>query len=102
MQQLLVDVTGRDFPTLAADLVLDPLGMRDSTFAQPLPAELAGTAATGHHPGPVPVPGRWHTYPEMAAAGLWSTAADLARFFLAIRNSLAGKPDALLPRAIAE
>jgi hypothetical protein len=38
-------------------------GMSHSTFAQPLPASLADSAATGHHPGPVPVAGRWHTYP---------------------------------------
>jgi hypothetical protein len=35
------------------------------------------------------VAGRWHVYPEMAAAGLWSTPADLARFALAIQRSLA-------------
>jgi CubicO group peptidase (beta-lactamase class C family) len=101
MQQLLVDVAGTDFPTLADELVLRPAGMSDSTFAQPLPAALADTAATGHHPGPVPVPGRWHTYPEMAAAGLWSTATDLARFFLAIRASLIGTAGALLPQHLA-
>jgi CubicO group peptidase (beta-lactamase class C family) len=102
MQQLLVDVTGFDFPALAADLVLEPAGMRDSTYAQPLPEALADRAATGHHPGPVPVPGRFHTYPEMAAAGLWSTASDLARFFLAVQASLDGEPGALLPKDLAE
>jgi len=102
LQQLLADVTGTDFPALAAELVLGPAGMSESTFAQPLPPERAGSAATGHHPGPVPVPGRWHTYPEMAAAGLWSTATDLARFLLAIKTSLSGTPGALLPRHIAE
>jgi CubicO group peptidase (beta-lactamase class C family) len=101
MQQLLVDVTGTDFPTLAQRLVLGPAGMVDSTFAQPLPDALATNAASGHHPGPVAVPGRWHTYPEMAAGGLWTTAIDLARFFLAIRASLAGEPGALLPQHIA-
>jgi CubicO group peptidase (beta-lactamase class C family) len=102
MQQLLVDVSGEDFPTLATELVLRPAGMSHSTFAQPLPASLADSAATGHHPGPVPVTGRWHTYPELAAAGLWSTATDLARFFLAISESLTGAAGALLPRHIAE
>jgi CubicO group peptidase (beta-lactamase class C family) len=102
MQQLLIDVTGKEFPALAAELVLEPAGMADSTFAQPLPAWLVAGAATGHHPGPVPVPGRWHTYPEMAAAGLWSTAGDLARFLLAIRAGITGAPGALLPQELAE
>jgi CubicO group peptidase (beta-lactamase class C family) len=102
MQLLLTDVTGMDFPSLAADLVLDPLGMTYSTYAQPLPADLAREAATGHRHGPVPVTGRWHTYPEMAAAGLWSTASDLARFFVALRASWLGEPGALLPRHLAE
>ena len=102
MQQLLVDVTGQDFAALAAELVLGPVGMRDSTYAQPLPAELADSAATGHYPGPVPLPGDWHTYPEQAAAGLWTTATDLARFFIALRDSVLGRPGALLPQRLAE
>ncbi|HEY3502333.1 MAG TPA: serine hydrolase domain-containing protein [Actinocatenispora sp.] len=102
LQQLLADVTATDFPTLAAELVLGPARMGDSTYAQPLPAALADEAAVGHRVGPVPVAGRWHTYPEMTAAGLWSTPADLARFFLAVRDSLAGVPGSLLPRALAE
>jgi CubicO group peptidase (beta-lactamase class C family) len=68
-----VVVTGQDFPTLAAELVLEAAGMRDSTFAQPLPAQRSADAACGHHPGPVMVPGGWRTYPELAAGGLWST-----------------------------
>jgi CubicO group peptidase (beta-lactamase class C family) len=102
VQQLLVDVTGKEFPSLAAELVLDPVGMRDSTFAQPLPMDRAAGAASGHHMGPVMVPGGWHTYPEMAAAGLWSTAVDLGRFFLAIRASILGESGALLPQWLAE
>jgi CubicO group peptidase (beta-lactamase class C family) len=102
LQQLLVDVTGQDFPALAHELVLDPVGMHDSTFAQPPPQERSADAACGHYPGPVVVPGGWHTYPEVAAAGLWSTAVDLARFFLAVRASLLGHDGALLPKELAE
>lgn len=102
LQQLLVDVTEMAFEELAYELVLEPIGMVDSTYAQPLPREYADTAATGHRPGGRPVTGRWHTYPEQAAAGLWTTPADLARFFVAVRDSRAGRPDALLPPALAD
>ncbi len=38
VQQLIADVTGLPFASAIGELVLGPLGMRDSTFEQPLPA----------------------------------------------------------------
>ena len=43
-QQLMIDVTGKPFPSLMSELVLRPLGMGESTYKQPLPAALAGQA----------------------------------------------------------
>ncbi|GIG56927.1 hypothetical protein Lfu02_12990 [Longispora fulva] len=97
MQQVLCDVTGRDYADLVAEQVLGPLGMTRSVFG-PQPA---GSTASGHRPGPVPLAGEAHTYPEMAAAGLWSTPTDLARLFLTLRASLNGEGSALLPRDMA-
>ncbi len=94
-QQLMVDISGKTFPEYMQDAVLKPLGMLESSFAQPLPAEKASIAATGHFPKQA-VPGRWHTYPEMAAAGLWTTASDLARFAIGIQQSLAGKVNTVI------
>ena len=82
MQQLLIDVTGRAFPDILAELVLKPVGMTDSTYEQPLPEARRGGAAAGHTSDGKLLPGRCHTYPEMAAAGLWTTPTDLARFLL--------------------
>lgn len=96
MQLLLADVTGKDFPTLMRERVLDPAGMRASTFEQPLPEARAHEAATGYLATGEPVEGRYHTYPEMAAAGLWTTASDLARWVLTIQRSLAGEHGGLL------
>ncbi len=84
MQQLVEDVTGKPFPQLARQLVLGPLGMKHSTYEQPLPERHAARAAVGHRPDGLAIPGRWHTYPEMAAAGLWTTSSDLCRVILEI------------------
>ena len=46
--------------------------------------------------------GRWHIYPELAAAGLWTTPTDLARFAMEIRRSYHGEPGALLSQDMAE
>lgn len=100
VEQLLTDVTGTPFATLMARLVLEPAGMRDSSFDQRFPHEHADRVARGHHGG-VPVPGGWHTQPEMAAAGLWSTPADLVRLELAVDRAVAGESPLLPPELAA-
>ncbi len=102
VQRLIEAATGEPFPAAMRGLVLEPLAMTSSTFEQPLPASLAGRAASGHRSGRRPVPGRWHTYPEMAAAGLWTTPTDLARFVLGLRAAAAGAGRALLRRETVE
>ena len=47
------------------------------------------------------LPGGAHVYPELAAAGLWTTPSDLARFALALQKSFSGTGGPL-PRALAE
>jgi CubicO group peptidase (beta-lactamase class C family) len=101
-QLLMTDVTGRPFPALMRELVLSRAGMAHSTFAQPLPAEREGEAATAHDRQDVPIPGRHHTYPEMSAAGLWTTPSDLTRFAMSIQRSLAGEVGALLSPEMAQ
>ena len=90
-QLLMSDVTGRGFAELMADLVLAPVGMAHSTFEQPLPEALHDQAATGYGPGGETIDGAWHVYPEQAAAGLWTTPTDLARFAIAVQRGLAGE-----------
>lgn len=97
VQQLVEDVTGESFEQAAQRLVLEPAGMIQSTLAQPLPQTLVAGAAVGHEPDGTPLQGGWHIYPEKAAAGLWSTASDLARFALALQRSLSGTGGLLKP-----
>jgi hypothetical protein len=90
-----MDVTGKSFPELARELVLAPSGMRQSTYDNPLPKSLEASAATAHRGNGDKVKGRWHIYPEMAAAGLWTTASDLARYAIEVQRALAGQSKVL-------
>jgi CubicO group peptidase (beta-lactamase class C family) len=100
--QLLVhDVTGEPFAAVMKRLVLDPLGMKQSTYEQPLPERLADSAAVAYRSSGKEVEGRWHTYPEQAAAGLWTTPSDLARFALGIRAAYMGEDGSILKQATA-
>ncbi len=83
------------------DLVLGPLKMTQSAFQQPPGATIAKDAASGHRNGK-PIAGDWHIYPELAAAGLWTTPSDLARFVLGIQHAWRGSPGAILSPDLAK
>lgn len=95
-QQLMVDVTGKPFPQFMHETVLSKIGMTDSTYEQQLPPALAKLTATGTRPNGKPIEGRGHIYPEMAAAGLWTTPTDLAKFAIEIALSKQGKANHVL------
>jgi CubicO group peptidase (beta-lactamase class C family) len=95
-QLLMMDVTGKPFPALLRETVLDKIGMTDSGYEQPLPPTRAALTADGTYQDGKPVHGRWHIYPEMAAAGLWTTPTDLAKFAIEIAQSKNGKSTKVL------
>lgn len=95
------DVTGESFVALMQRLVLAPMGMKRSTYENPIPAARAAETATGHEKPDTAVAGRWHVYPEMAAAGLWTTPSDLARWGIGMMRSYRGERGGLLSSAMA-
>ncbi|MEO8201556.1 MAG: serine hydrolase domain-containing protein [Gemmatimonadota bacterium] len=101
MQQMVVDVTGMPFPEFMQQTVLGPIGMTASSYQQPLPPARAALTAAGYYPDGTPVRGRWHLYPEMAAAGLWTNATDLAKFAIEIQETLGGRGHGVLSQAMA-
>lgn len=76
LQLLIEDATGEPFVKLMQSVVLNPLGMASSTFAQPLPPELHSVAVSGYDEEGVEIKGRWLVYPE-AAGGLSTNPSDL-------------------------
>jgi CubicO group peptidase (beta-lactamase class C family) len=101
-QLAIMDIEKKPYPQIARENVLAPLGMTHSTYEQPLPADWRKKAATGHREGGFPVEGKIHVYPEMAAAGLWTTPTDLAKFAIEVQLSLAGKSNKVLSKEMVE
>ena len=100
MQLLVGDIAGKPFPQIMRELVLDPVGMTASTYEQPLPAGMQPRAALAYQRSGQPVRGGPHTYPEMAAAGLWTTPSELAKVALDLEAGLEGKPSRILSAAM--
>jgi len=111
IQQLVIDASGQPFEVYMRDNVFSKLGMVSTTFECPLPASKWDFAA--HAFGPwnesmakagkrLPVPWKWNHYPEMAAAGLWTTAGDLALFVMDIQNTYAGRSSKVIAKDMVD
>jgi CubicO group peptidase (beta-lactamase class C family) len=83
LQRLAMEATAAPFEKIAATLVLEPAGLVRSGFIQPMPENMPNVTAA-HGVGGEPLEGHGHVYPELGAAGLWSTAGELAKLALAI------------------
>lgn len=92
----LVDRLGQSFERIVDEAVFRPLGMRNSTFAQELPERVAGRVARGHFASGAPLNGGWQVYPELAAAGLWTTPTDLAKLAIETAQSWMGRSERIL------
>ncbi|ESA33694.1 beta-lactamase [Leptolyngbya sp. Heron Island J] len=101
-QQVLMDVMDKRFPEMMRDLVFAPLGMENSTYSQPLEQAFLKQAATGHRHNGIPLEGKYFVYPEMAAAGLWSTPTDIAKLGIEMMRTLSGKPTSIWKQATIE
>jgi CubicO group peptidase (beta-lactamase class C family) len=100
--QLIADVTGSDYAQAAARLVLSPLGMTSSTFPASWPYE-DPDAVTGYElePDGTFLPDLDEVAVRPAAAGVWTTAADLVTFGTGWSSLLPGDlaADAFRPQA---
>ncbi|MEO8452618.1 MAG: serine hydrolase domain-containing protein, partial [Gemmatimonadota bacterium] len=96
------DVTKKAFVPWIRETVLGPAGMKRSSYDEPIAPALAANAASGHSMEGAVVPGKHFTYPELSAAGLWTTPSDLARLAIEIQRTWEGKPPKVVSRATLE
>ena len=103
VQKALIDITGKPFEEFMQNQVLKPLELQNSFFSpKALTKEQKLNATAGHYSDGSKVIGNRHIYPEMAAAGLWSTAEDLAKFSVEIQKTLKGNSGKILTKQYAQ
>ncbi len=102
LQQLLTDVLGKPYPDIIKETVLDKAGMTNSVYEQPLSEKFMGRESAAHGMNGTPIKGKWHTYPELAAAGLWTTPSDLCRFAIELLLSKQGKSNKILSQSMVQ
>jgi CubicO group peptidase (beta-lactamase class C family) len=88
-QMALMDVSKKSFSELTQELIFDKLGMSNSTFEQPIPAKFTNQSSWGYSTASW-FKGMPYVYPQQAAAGLYSTPTDLAKFFIDVQKSYLG------------
>ncbi len=89
-QLALMDVSKKSFSTLTQAILFDKLGMKHSTFEQPVPLKYTKQSSWAYSTASW-FKGMPYVYPQQAAAGLYTTPTDLAKFFIDIQKSYIGK-----------
>lgn len=102
IEKIIEDLSGESLDDYMAKNVLRPMGMVKSTFQQPLGEQFHLNASAAYDEKGNIIEGLWHNYPEQAAAGLWTTAADLAKYCVEIQEILSGKENGVLKKHTVE
>lgn len=84
LQKVLEHVSGMSHAALAEALVFQPLGMTRSALRMSPPA---GNHSSAHYNGVTPCERPYRYFPELAAAGLWTTPTDMMRAVRALQGS---------------
>jgi CubicO group peptidase (beta-lactamase class C family) len=99
VQVLLEDITGRPYRDFAEESVFRPLGLMRSNFVYPQADPNTAVGHVGESSDPIPPPG--YIFPELAAAGLWTTPSDLVRLGAEVAKSR-NKGAGLLSKGLAQ
>lgn len=95
-QLIITDVSQKPYDQFMYDNVLKPMGMTQSFYTQPPAKNKMKNMATGYFKDGVEVENKFYTYPEQAAAGLWTTPTDLSKYIIETQMAYLGNPSKVL------
>lgn len=98
MEKVVEDVSGLPLEEYMNKNILPAMGMDHSTYQQPLGEDAFANASAAYDMEGKIIEGLWHNYPEQAAAGLWTTPGDLAKYCIEIQEIRKGKKNGVLSR----
>lgn len=101
-QLIVMNATHQAYETYMYENVLQPLGMTSSTYSQFPPRDKRSLYATAYDADGSEIPGKYHIYPEQAAAGLWTNPAELAKYIIETQLALEGKSAKVLDQQMTK
>ena len=99
-QLIVMDITHEPYDKYQWNQVLKPLGMVNSFYTQPPPKNKTALLATGYDTNGKEINGKYHIYPELAPAGLWTNPIDLSKFIIETQLSYEGKSNKVLSQTM--
>ncbi|MCC6182854.1 MAG: beta-lactamase family protein [Bacteroidia bacterium] len=100
-QLIIEDVTGKSYTDYMENNILKPIGMKNSFYTNTTSEKKLKLLATGYN-ADKEVTMKYHIYPEKAAAGLWTTPTELAKFVIETQKSLLGKSNKILSQKMTQ
>ncbi len=101
-QLILQDITRKPYDLFMWENVLKPMGMKNSFYTQPPSEEKQKLLASGYYNDGKEIKGKYHIYPEQAAAGLWTNPTDLAYYTIETQLALQGKSNKVLSQEMTK
>lgn len=102
LQLLLMEKMSMSFPELMQVELFNPLEISNSTFEQENLSKIRNDIALAHLESGEVVENGYHLYPEMAAAGLWTTPMDYAKIVCELQKEYQGNSNLILSEKMAK
>lgn len=101
VQKIIEDVSGKSYDVYMKERILNLLGMKYSFF-DVLPKEnILDKLASGHKEDGTIINGKYHFYPEQAAASLWTNPTELSKFIIQLQKAFNGKKENVITKEMA-